>query len=135
MKISVAAVAIKDKKLFIAQRPPGGDMGGKWEFPGGKAEDGEGPREALKREFREEFAADISVGDFIGEAEFLHKGDRRILKAFRTGIDTAAITLKEHSAWRWADIEELEEGRFTPSDLKLLPFIVPLINEAPGARS
>ena len=43
--ISVVAAAIeKDGKIFCAQRPEGKSLGGYWEFPGGKLEQGETPK-------------------------------------------------------------------------------------------
>ena len=36
-----AAVIRRDGALLIAQRPPGVHLGGLWEFPGGKREEGE----------------------------------------------------------------------------------------------
>ena len=48
--INVVAAAIeKDGKIFCAQRPEGKSLGGYWEFPGGKLEEGESPEEALIR--------------------------------------------------------------------------------------
>ncbi|MDR2110325.1 MAG: NUDIX domain-containing protein, partial [Spirochaetaceae bacterium] len=49
---SVAGIAVEGGRFFIAQRIPGGDLGGKWEFPGGKVEEGETDAEALIREYR-----------------------------------------------------------------------------------
>jgi len=135
MKISVAAIAINDKKLLIAQRLPKGDMGGKWEFPGGKVEGGESFQDALKREFKEEFAVDIRIGAFLGESSFHHKGVKRSLMAYRVYIDSFDFVLTEHSVWRWADIEELKNLDFTPSDLSLLPFIAPVLMDNAHAET
>lgn len=53
--IQVAAAVIRQGGCFLAaQRPPGGPYGGQWEFPGGKLEAGESPRDALVRELKEE---------------------------------------------------------------------------------
>ena len=45
--------------MLIAQRPAGKTLAGGWEFPGGKLEPGEGRREGLARELREEIGIDI----------------------------------------------------------------------------
>jgi 8-oxo-dGTP diphosphatase len=50
----VAAVVFRSGELLLTQRPPGGALGLKWEFPGGKIEAGETPQAALTREIEEE---------------------------------------------------------------------------------
>jgi 8-oxo-dGTP diphosphatase len=56
----VAAV-LRDRagRVLIAQRPTGRHMAGRWEFPGGKVAAGEGEREALARELREELGIEL----------------------------------------------------------------------------
>jgi 8-oxo-dGTP diphosphatase len=120
MEISVAGIAAQDGKLFIARRIEGGAMGGKWEFPGGKAEEGETCEQALGREFLEEFGVKVTVGDRLAEAEFENKGRRRLLKAFAIEFLSRDFTLREHTEWRWADYGEIEASDFMPSDMQLL---------------
>lgn len=57
----VAAAALIDGsgRILLAERPPGKQLAGLWEFPGGKVEHGERPETALVRELREEL--DIAV--------------------------------------------------------------------------
>ncbi len=50
-------------RILIAQRPLEGLLGGLWEFPGGKCENGETLQECLRRELREELAIEVEVGD------------------------------------------------------------------------
>jgi len=45
----VGAAIIDDCKCLVAQRVPGSSLAGKWEFPGGKPEEGETPEAALAR--------------------------------------------------------------------------------------
>ncbi|MDR1256403.1 MAG: (deoxy)nucleoside triphosphate pyrophosphohydrolase [Spirochaetaceae bacterium] len=120
MEISVAGIASQDGKLFIARRIEGGAMGGKWEFPGGKVEDGETCEQALRREFLEEFGVEAAVGARLAEAEFEHKGKRRSLRAFAIEFLSRDFKLCEHTEWHWADYGEIEAADFAPSDLKLL---------------
>src|SRR5437016_11546798 len=58
----VAAVIERDGRMLICRRKPGGRHPLKWEFPGGKVESGEDPREALARELREELGVDAFIG-------------------------------------------------------------------------
>jgi 8-oxo-dGTP diphosphatase len=94
-------------------------MGGKWEFPGGKAEEGENDGEALVREYAEEFSVPIRVGELLGTASFVHKGRRRILNAYRINFLKTDFRLTEHTQWRWATLEEMERLDFVDSDRKL----------------
>ena len=64
-KISIACIAYDGEKILIAHRNPTGQMGGRWEFPGGKVEEGETDESAIVREFREEFGVTVSVNEKI----------------------------------------------------------------------
>lgn len=67
----VAAVIERQDRILICQRNRDSRHALKWEFPGGKVEPGEQPRDALARELREELAIDAQIG-----AE-LHRQDVR----------------------------------------------------------
>ncbi|MDR2467450.1 MAG: NUDIX domain-containing protein [Spirochaetaceae bacterium] len=129
MKVSIAGIAVKDSLIFIARRCSGGAMDGKWEFPGGKADEGEGREEALIRELWEEFGITVRVGKLLGESSFVHNEVRRELFAYQFFFPLdAPLKLTEHSEFRWADLKEIKQLDFTPSDLTLLPFIEPLVS-------
>ena len=65
MKRVVAAVIEKEGKLLVCQRTRHQTMPLKWEFPGGKIEEGEQPRAALRRELEEELGIHATIGDEI----------------------------------------------------------------------
>jgi 8-oxo-dGTP diphosphatase len=72
MKRVVAAVIEKDGKLLICQRTRHQTMPLKWEFPGGKIEEGEQPRDALRRELEEELGIHAKVGDEIARLQYVY---------------------------------------------------------------
>lgn len=124
---SIACIAIQGGKVLIAHRAPTGQMGGRWEFPGGKLEEGESDAEAVVREFREEFGVDVTVGEKIAETIFVHNGKDVSLHAYRVfvphdGLETPYV-LTEHTGYRWAGIGEVEGLSFVDSDLKLYPAV------------
>lgn len=64
----VAAIIIKNGKVFATQRGYG-EFKDWWEFPGGKIEKRESPKDALVREIREELDAEIEVGELLETIE------------------------------------------------------------------
>lgn len=133
---SVAGIAIKDGGLLIAKRKPGGDLGGKWEFPGGKAEEGESDRAALTREYQEEFGIAIETGPLLARSSFVHKGHTFCLNAYRVFFNSGEpeLCLKEHTCWRWAAIAEIEQLDFAASDRGLLPGLQSYLTQDAGIQ-
>src|SRR5258708_8508750 len=69
MKRVVGAVIEKDGKVLVGQRTRHQTMPLKWEFPGGKIEEGEQPRDALRRELEEELGIKATIGDEIARMQ------------------------------------------------------------------
>ncbi len=82
MTTVVAAVIERDGRMLIAQRRAGAPHSLKWEFPGGKVEPGEEPREALARELREELEIRAEVGPEIARYRYEYPGRAPILLIF-----------------------------------------------------
>lgn len=58
--VAACALVDADGRVLIAERPPGRDMAGLWEFPGGKIEQGERPEQTLIRELAEELGITVT---------------------------------------------------------------------------
>jgi 8-oxo-dGTP diphosphatase len=121
VKHSVAGIALAPGGIFIARRKTGGGLGGKWEFPGGKVEEGEGDADALRREYREELGIAVEVGSLLASAEFTHSGYTFALNAYRIVFSSLDFRMAEHTEWRWASLAEIELLDFAGSDRLLLP--------------
>ena len=124
MAISVAGIVVVDNLVFIAKRVPVGDMGNRWEFPGGKVDAGETPEQALKREFFEEFGANIVVKNPICDSNFTHKDKNVILKAFEvefSDLDNIEWILSEHTETAWVPFEKIPTLLFVDSDMQIYP--------------
>ncbi len=103
-------------------------MGGKWEFPGGKLEQGEQDADAVIREFDEEFGLSVTVGAMIGQSAFQNNGKTYELTALLISFSGEPLDLREHDEVRWVVVAELEALDLSDSDRSLVPFVVPLLS-------
>ena len=122
--VSVAGVLRREQYVLIARRLPGGDLGGLWEFPGGKLEPGESDSEALIREFDEELAIRISVGPLLASGGFVHNDKDFELKCYLVYADGLDFRLLDHDSLMWVLPSALNQQTLAPSDLTLVPDIV-----------
>lgn len=120
MPISTAGVAERNGTFLLALRKPGTSIGESWEFPGGKVEDGETPREALVREYAEEFRVRVNVGEQICSGSFRNRGIHYTLLAFTVELINDDFVLTEHQKVRWFRLEELKRSKLAPSDRIIL---------------
>ncbi len=127
MSRSVACIDFRAGKVFIAKRQNTGDMGNRWEFPGGKIDQGEYFEKAIKREMQEEFGVSVDVGPHIASTSFMHKGKECFVDAFSVHFHEDGIERKfeltEHTDYCWEDIDKIPELNFVDSDLQLYPAI------------
>lgn len=122
----VAAVIIKDGKLFATQRGYG-EWRGWWEFPGGKIEAGEGPVEALIREIREELDAEIEVGDLLDIVEWDYPDFHLTMHCFICSLQSESLHLNEHETAIWLTPDNLKSVEWLPADEALLDKIQGLL--------
>ena len=102
-----AAVLERDERFLIARRPSRGLLGGLWEFPGGKQQEGEDLATCLQRELHEELGVEIEVGPAIGQYQHAYTHFRVTLHAFRCRLLVGEPQLLEASELRWVAAEEL----------------------------
>lgn len=112
----VAAAIKKDGKYFCAQRPEGKNLGGLWEFPGGKLEVGESPEDALVREIQEEFASVIQILTYVNEASYDYDFGTVIMKTYEAELISGELTLLEHQDSTWLAPSELQQLDWAPVD-------------------
>ena len=115
----VAAIIVKEKKVFATQRGYGEFKDG-WEFPGGKIELGESSEEALVREIREELDVDIKVGRLLETVEYDYPRFHLTMHCFICELLSEEIILKEHEDAKWLAEEELDSVDWLPADVSLI---------------
>jgi len=121
MKRVVAALIQKDGKLLVCQRTRHQTMPLKWEFPGGKIEEKEQPRDALRRELEEELGILASVGDEI--ARFRHEYPNHSmveLRFFLVREYQGEIENLIFNDIQWSKLKDLPKYDFLEADLTLV---------------
>ena len=95
----VVAAALTDEKgqILLQKRPEGAQMGGLWEFPGGKLESGESVEQALRRELQEE------LGITIGQAQ--------VWKTQMVDYPHALVRLHFCKVWEWQGELQMREAQ------------------------
>ncbi|MEI4831386.1 (deoxy)nucleoside triphosphate pyrophosphohydrolase [Bacillus sp. FJAT-53711] len=113
----VGAVIVEDEKILCAQRGPTKALPLKWEFPGGKIEDGESPQEALQREINEEMHCKVQIGEQIDYTAYEYDFGIVHLKTFYCKLIEGTPVLTEHVSIIWLHPNELASLDWAPADI------------------
>jgi 8-oxo-dGTP diphosphatase len=122
MILVAAAVIVENGRVLLTQRKAGTHLAGAWEFPGGKVEPDEDPRDALARELREEIGIEASVGDPV-EVTFHRYPTKGVLLLFFAAARKAGSPEPQPldvAGIRWAAAGELRDEEFPPADVAVL---------------
>jgi 8-oxo-dGTP diphosphatase len=120
MLVVVAGLIYRGEQILIAQRPAGKHGALKWEFPGGKLEENEDPRDCLVREIKEEMDIDVRV-ERVADVLFHRYTDRSVLLLFYvcTYISGNARTV-ECADFAWVLPSDLVRYDFLAGDADLI---------------
>lgn len=113
----VAAAIIHNNKVLAVQRSEKMLLPGMWEFPGGKIELNESPKDALIREIKEELDATIEVLQKVNTAEYDYDFGRVSLTTYTAKVVAGELALLEHQNYRWLSPHELLEMDWAPVDI------------------
>ena len=119
----VGAVIVRDGLVLCAQRGSSGALPGMWEFPGGKIEIGESPREALEREIVEELECRVRVGEQVASTSHEYDFGVVTLTTFYCELIDGEPKLSEHEDVAWLVPTDLHQLDWAPADIPAVELI------------
>lgn len=126
--IEVVAGVIKDKEglTLAVQRGESSKeyISKKWEFPGGKIEEGESREEALSRELSEELKIETTIGDLVMTVDHTYPDFRLIMHAYHCEIVSGELTLTEHLDQKWLRGSELKDLDWAAADVPIVDKLI-----------
>lgn len=129
--VLVAAVALidADGRVLLAKRPEGKQLGGLWEFPGGKVEAGERPETALIRELKEELGIDVAESCLapLTFASHAYADFHLLMPLYVCRRWKGQAVGAEGQELAWVRPLKLRDYPMPPADVPLIPHIIDLI--------
>lgn len=127
--VACAVMVDGEGRVLVTDRPPGKEMAGLWEFPGGKVEPGESPEAALVRELGEELGIETSASCLApcGFASHAYAQVHVVLLAFAIRKWRGAPAPREGQRLQWVRVPELFRLAMPPADQPLLGQIAAIL--------
>ena len=118
----VAAVIVAEGEIFCVKRGTGKHSytSDKYEFPGGKVEEGETREQALKREILEELNIRIDIQKHLITVYHEYPDFSITLHAFICEIGHGSIVLNEHKEYKWLLPEQLHSVEWAAADKEII---------------
>jgi 8-oxo-dGTP diphosphatase len=121
----VAAIIRKDNKILCTQRSIKDKyLALKWEFPGGKIEEGETHQEALIREIKEELNIDIKVNDFFMTIDHSYNSFHIKMHTYLCEMNDEVIKLNNHHHYQWLYLNQLNKLDWAEADIEIVEKII-----------
>lgn len=124
MILVVAAIIKRQNKYLIARRASHKAHGGRWEFPGGKIEEGETPEIALERELYEELSIKTRIGPYIMSATHDYEHFKIELMAYEATHLSGEFALSEHDEIAWVTAAQMKAYHMSEADLSIIDYLM-----------
>ena len=110
-----------ERRILACRRPPQDVWAGWWEFPGGKIDEGETEKEALRREIMEELGIIVNPKSRVASLQYEYEDRFVSLSIWDCGlVDQESIDVKEHDLISWLDQSSLNTVKWLPADEPLI---------------
>lgn len=113
----VCGGVLRDDRLLVCRRAAHKALGGYWEFPGGKIEEGETPQLSLEREIEKEQGMKAHVGDHLTTCIHRYDGYCVRLIAYRCRFISANFSMTAHDRYEWVLPWEIGDFDLAPADI------------------
>jgi len=118
--ISIAIVQNEHKQLLISRRQQGQHLAGKWEFPGGKVEQGETLETAMLRELKEEVGLIATQYSLFDSLNFQYDQLHLSLNFYLVSAYNGHAKALEGQQMKWVNIAELIEYDFPKANKSVI---------------
>lgn len=126
-RIIVAAALIRASenhpeypKILMSRRKSGVHLAGFWEFPGGKVESLENPKDALSRELKEELDIEIENPQIYAVGHHVYEEKEVILLVYDCTLKSGTPKALEVAEFAWLTIEEVIALDLPPADIDVV---------------
>ncbi|WP_202325824.1 (deoxy)nucleoside triphosphate pyrophosphohydrolase [Mesorhizobium sp. 113-3-9] len=127
--VAACALVDADGRVLLAQRPPGKQLAGLWEFPGGKVEPGETPEQCIIRELHEEIGIETEIPCLAPLTFASHSYDdfHLLMPLFVCRRFRGIAQPREGQALKWVRPKQMRDYPMPPADAPLIPFLIDLL--------
>ena len=127
--VVACALIDSDGRILIAERPAGKAMAGLWEFPGGKAEDGETPEQTLIRELLEELGIVVREACLapLTFASHAYPDFHLLMPLYVCRRWEGQVRAKHHARVAWVRPNKLKDYPMPAADTPLIPYLTALL--------
>ena len=120
LHVAVGIIYNQHQQILIAKRPDHTELGGLWEFPGGKVEKGETVRQALDRELQEEIGIEVVTASALMQVNYNYRDKQILLDVWQVTGFKGAARGNEGQTVRWIAIAECGDYQFPAANQAII---------------